>query len=373
VTASGASPAPSEPAATIEPTLSATLEPVLAPTPAASLAAQRLTVGQRWHGTVPGDGAALDLRFTLRAPQHLRLRVAQPPDADVEVSLAAADRELLRQRALEPGQEIDLDLWLSSGDHVLRLRPTRPAGTEYSLLLSRLDPFLVPADTEPNGDPSLAHEAPRSLRWEGGPAGAEPDVDGFWLPALTAPGDVRIVLHGEPPRLRLFADGTRSVPLPLSADDEGVLVAGQAPAGQPLYLEVDAEGPYGIELEAPGWMVTDDVLAPPLELELELDEAAGVACSTDGASLPGRLSIVDAGAQPVVLELRTASSDPGWQLRLDREVASLGPGESMDIPVRVEVAPGACPEGDVALSLAAVTAEGGLVSTTLTLEPGPGP
>ena len=333
------------------------------------LPVEALRIGQRWRGRLGGDDAVAHLGFTLRAPQHLELLVVQPPDADVEVSLKSTGRELLRQRALEPGKELDLELWLEPGEHALTLRPARPSDGAYRLMLTRLDPFVVPADSEPNGDPALAREVPASLRWAGGPAGAEPDLDGFWLPPLSTPGEVSIEVTGERPLVRLFADAARAEPMALVDADEGLLVAPDAPTDRPLYLEVEAEGPYLLELDAPGWAPADDALAPPVELELELDDAAGPVCETDGVSLPGSLTIVNAGAQPVELELRTASSDPGWQVRLEQVMASLASGESLRVPVRLEVAAGNCPDSDVAISLAAVTPAGGLVSTTLTLDP----
>ena len=124
--------------------------------------------------------------------------------------------------------------------------------------------------------------------------------------------------------------------------DDGLLIAPDAPTGRPLYLEVEAEGPYGLEVEAAGWAPADDALAPPVELELEVDRPDGFACAAEGTSLPGMLTIIDAGAEPLVLELRTASSDTAWQLRLEQVTVDLAPGESVVVPASVEIAPGRC-------------------------------
>jgi hypothetical protein len=315
------------------------------------------------------EGSSTRLGLTVAAPQHLGIRVVQPKGSDLEVSLASAGRELLRQRAPKPGAPLELELWLQAGDHVLTLHANEPSDGRVRVRVLRLDPFDVPADTEPNDDPELAHEVPPSLRWEGGPAGAEPDLDGFWLPPLTAPGDVRVTITGEPPLIRLFADAAREERVDLDDAGEGLLVAEDVPTDRPLYLEVEAEGPYGLELEAPGWTPADEVLAPPVELELRVDEPEGVTCPTEGGSIPASLTVIDAGAEAVELELRTATSDPAWQLHPDVSRLELASGESTTVPVSVDVAAGPCPDGEVGLSLAAVTPDGGLVSTTLTLDP----
>jgi hypothetical protein len=330
------------------------------------LVVEPLRPGQRWRGRLPGVGDSARFGITLAAPQHLSLHLAQPKGADAELRIASGGKEVLRQRAFEPGGTLVIELWLEGGDHVLTLEATRSADRRYRLLLLPLDPFVVPADSEPNGGPTLARTIPPSLRWEGGPAGAEPDVDGYWLPPLATPGEVRIHVSGEQPLMRLFADPERTQRIELVRAGD-MLIASQVPTGRPLFLEVEAEGAYGIELEAPGWTPADEPLAPPVELELTFDVPAGFSCGLDGATVPGRLTVVDAGAVPLELDLHVASSDPAWQLALQRGSVALGSGESVDVPVSLGIEPTGCARANVALSLAAVAADGGVLSTTLLL------
>jgi hypothetical protein len=370
-----AAPQATSTATAVPTTLSSSPSPAVSP----PVPVEPLRIGQRWRGRLRAVGDEARLGFTLRTAEHLSLHLAQPKDADGEVRLMSGGRELLRQRALKPGVTLVMDLWLTAGDHALTLRSTRPTDARYRLLLWRQDPFVVPADTEPNDAPDLARDVPASLRWHGAPAGAEPDLDGYWLPALSMPGDIRIAVTGERPRMRLYADTERAEEVALTEPEAGagadpeteddVLVARSAPVGRPLYLEVEAEGPYGIELDAPGWQPAEDALTPPVEVELKLVVPEGFTCQATGASLPLDVTIVNVGAEPLEIELRSASSAPAWRLTPDADVVSVSSGESVVIPGNVAILPGGCSHEDTALSVAAVAADGGLVSTMLTLDP----
>jgi hypothetical protein len=169
--------------------------------------------------------------------------------------------------------------------------------------------------------------------------------------------------------VRLFSDAERTQSLELSVSEDELVATG-APAGVPLYLEVEAEGPYRIELAAAGWMPVDDPVAPPVEVELRLEVPDGFRCLADGASLPLQVTVLDAGAEPLQLELLTATSDPAWQLVLQADAVGLASGESIVVPASIGIAPGGCSVADDrAVTVAALAADGGLVSTMLTLEP----
>jgi hypothetical protein len=136
----------------------------------------------------------------------------------------------------------------------------------------------------------------------------------------------------------------------------------------PLYLELVAEGPYGIELLAPGWAARDDPLAPAVEIALELEDGHVAACWPQGQSVKATIRLVNAGARDLDLRLDTATSHYAWQLRPEMTDVTLPAGATIAVPADVVIQPDAWTDAPVLLSVAATAPDGGRQSESAVIE-----
>ena len=309
-------------------------------------------------------------RFTLAAPDHVRINLDQPADADLALRLHDGGGEFLRARAPAPGEAIDLDLWLRPGDYLLTLAPRVPSQGRYELTSERLDPFALAVDQEPNDHQVTARQAPHSLRWEGR-ADFEGDVDATWLPPLASVGPVTIRLEGERPRPRLYAGEYELERLSLEEGADGAYVAPDAPVGVPLYLEITATSPYSVVLEAPGWSPRATPADPPVELSVELSTDTVAAYWPGAQWVDGAIRASNTGDQDLSLDLEVLSSHYGWRARPETPTLDVPAGATREVPLRIDVRPDAWAGVPVRVSVAGRDAEGGLVTAATTLEARP--
>ncbi|MFV2063634.1 MAG: hypothetical protein ACC726_08990, partial [Chloroflexota bacterium] len=317
------------------------------------LRAEPYQLGQRKVGRLASDEDIDYFRFTLAAPEHIRLRLAQPADGDIDLRLQSGNTEILRQWAAEPGQPIDLDLALRAGDYLLALRPRQASEGTYELTTERLDPFKLMADQEPNDDRAFARPAPQSLRWKGDAAGGRRDFDGYWLPALSQPGPITIAIEAEKATVRMTMDSKSRDRVELVKQEDGTLLAADPPLEMPLYLEIEAGGPYDIALDAPGWSPQPEPGDLAVEVALELEGDVVAAYWPEAQSIEGVFSIANSGTEEVSLDVSAVSSDYAWKVALESETVRLAAGASAQIPVAVEIWPDVWADAPVRVSVAA--------------------
>ncbi len=320
--------------------------------------AQAYDIGERRTGRLVTAEDLDNFRFTLAAPEHLRLSLEQPPDALIQLRLQDSDAEIYRAQAAEPGGTLDLDLWLRPGDYLLSVRPRTPSEGSYALESERLDPFVLSADQEPNEQPVTARDAPRSLRWEGR-ADYEGDLDASWLPPLEVEGPVTMRLEGESPGARLFAGDYEMERLTLEQQEDGSLVAVDAPTGVPLYLEILADADYTIALDAPGWSPQEEPVAPPVELRVEMPVDAIAAYWPGAQRLEGTIVATNNGTEDLDLELEAVTNHYGWEAIPAASTLELSAGATQELPLEVSVRPDAWAGLPVRVNVAARDADGG--------------
>jgi len=321
--------------------------------------AEAYGIGERRTGRLPTDEDVDHFRFTLAAPDHLRLTLDQPDDADFDLTLTSGGLETLRQRAAEAGESIDLDLALLPGDYLLRIRPQQPSEGTYELTTERLDPFVLAVDQEPNDSAATARTAPVSLVLTGDRAAGGTDPDWFELPALSEPSTVTIHHSEARPAVRLFAGTDAAERLQLERPEDGLFTSADVPAGLPLFLQLEAKGPYEVRLEAPGWSVTPEPVDPAAELALELEHDTVAAYWPEGQRVNGSVAITNTGPDDLELVLETKTSHYAWDAIPALNEVSVAVGATVEVPVRVDIRPDAWADAPVRLSVSAKTAEGG--------------
>ncbi len=330
--------------------------------------AEPYRIGERKVGRLPTVEDHDVFRFTLAAPGGSRLRLAQPEGADTHLRLETGGLEVFRASAVEPGAEIEADLWLEAGDYLLTLDPRSVGDGGYELTMDRLDPFHIPVDAEPNDTFGFAREVPATLTWSGGQATYGRDADGYWLPPLETAGPATITIEGERPAARLYSDPDANDRVDLEQGEDGDFTATEAPAGVPLYLEVAVEGPYSVRLDAPGWTPAEPPSAPELEVTLTLDAETVAAYWTEAQAVSGTLTLDNQGADDLDLELELLSDHYAFMPTPESSTVMVPGGTKADVPVTLAVLPDAWSDWPVHVHAAARTVDGGLVSTEAVIE-----
>jgi len=332
--------------------------------------AEAYEVGERKTGRLPTQEDIDHFRFTLAAPDHIRLHLDQPDDADFDLTLTSAGQEVLRQHAVEPGGVLDLDLALLPGDYLLRLRPRQPSEGIYELTTERLDPFALAVDQEPNDDAATARPAPASLLLLGGRAGGGTDYDWFELPALAESSTVTIHHSEARPLVRLFAGIDAAERLLLERPEDGLFTSADVPAGVPLLLQLEPKGPYEVRLAAAGWSIDPQPVAPAVELalEVEVERDTVAAYWPEGQRVDGSVAITNSGPDDLELMLQTKTSHYAWHAIPALDEVSVTAGATLVVPLRVDIGPDAWADAPVQVSVSASTAEGSRRSASAVMD-----
>ena len=330
--------------------------------------AEAYSIGELRTGRLATHEDIDHFRFTLAAPEHLRLTLDQPDDADLDITLFSGGRETLRHRAVEPGASIDLDLMLLPGDYLIRLRPAQPSEGAYGLHTERLDPTALLVDQEPNADVGTARPAPASLVVTGDRAAGDLDHDWYELPQLTVPSTVTIHHSDARPSLWFYAGVDAAEKLAVERPEDGLFTVADVPADTPLYLRLQADGPYEVQLEAEGWMPTPDPTESPIEIALEFDHDTVAAYWPEGQRIAGSLGIANNGPDDLDLALDATTNHFAWTVTPDTESVTVSAGESVEIPLEVLVRPDAWAEAPVQITVVASAPDAGRRSTSVELQ-----
>ncbi|MFV2064448.1 MAG: hypothetical protein ACC726_13205, partial [Chloroflexota bacterium] len=315
-------------------------------------------IGERRVGRLPVATDVDQYRFTVAVPDRLSFALAQPADADIELRLRTAGTELLRKRAIEPGAPLELDLWLQPGDYELSLHPIEPSAGRYELTTSRSDPFASPTDREPNDRPERAVPVPATLRWVGDSNGLA-DADWYALPPLATRGAVSVRV--EPPQpVDIWHDGVRLLP---SDSSDGQLTWTDVPVGGSPLLTIRPGSSYEVTVASDDWIPIAAPVTLPLDISLALDADTVAAYWPDGQAVEGLLSLTNTSSQALDLALEAVTSDPGWVARLEVETVTVPPEATLEVSLRVRVAPDAWADEPVRISVAARSSDTGFRST----------
>jgi hypothetical protein len=182
-----------------------------------------------------------------------------------------------------------------------------------------------------------------------GSAPATGDTDWYALPPLDAGAAVRVTISGDVDDAT-FSDGETDLPGEL--DRRTGVLSGDASSGLvPRYLRISAVGDYRLELRADGLTAIPRQRPLPVELELSSDADQVAAFWFEGQRVEGRLSIHDAGDEPLELAIDTLTSHFAWTATPARDRVTVGPGETLDVPVAIVAQPYAWADEPVRISV----------------------
>jgi hypothetical protein len=304
--------------------------------------AVRLQFGEPESGRLSNPDDRDLFRFSLAAPEHIRLTVAPPPDGQVQVALGRA----IVRAAREPGQPVVLETVLGPGEVLVDLAPLVTSDLPYTVGLERLDPFELPADLEPfNNDRATAPAFPPQLALHGQVNLAEDWVDWWRLPAPAAAGELTLQITGGPTAQLRSGDATL---YPQHQDPSGAATYVVA-AGQELQAGVWGSGAYTLTAAYSGGPApAPPPVAPPLRMSLSGAAAAGAATPAAFAPYGQRMAmtatLTNTGSIALPVALRVAAGDLTWAATLEQEQVTLAPGQVREVPVNVAL-PAGVPAG----------------------------
>ncbi len=324
-----------------------------------ALTAQTIVVDTARVGRLP-DAADVDtFRFSLRATDHVVIRLDPPDDGAIELDVVSAGTTLTSLRHPVAGTSLAYDALLWPGDYEVRVRSDSGSVSPYTLRLERLDPFALPADLEPNDTAGLARPLPSTLEAVGSGWGTAGEDDWYQLPPLTSDAAVQLEVTGEATLVGL-EDASSSLswtPGPAS----GQYLSAPIPAGAQVLLRVTATGPYRVRVTSAG--LSDppaDVMAvdPPPTLEVVTDIAEVAAWSTFGQRPTVSVVMTSQGTTDATVTLETTVSDLGWSVEAAASSVEVPAGGSVTVPLLVAIPADARAGVPVRISVRATTPNG---------------
>ncbi|MBZ0111274.1 MAG: hypothetical protein K8J08_02305, partial [Thermoanaerobaculia bacterium] len=337
--------------------------------------AHRLRFGEVRSGHLSETRDRDYYRFDSLAEEHVELRWMPPPGVVVKVYVWPAGRS----------QPVTIDVpdedgayryqaVFPLGRHLIELRAQRGRSDEpYAIRLDRLNPFLVPTDREPNDEQHEASPFPASLRLEGSTRGSA-DSDWYQLPRFQTPTSVTIepterTLEGFPKRdgLRLYDAAGKQVDPGLVFDEELSVYRGTLPAGEELSIRIRGFGAYqylftsnGAEPQTPG--------PPAVAAALPAGPHRIAAFWPEGQRVTLPLALRNPDQESLRLKLDVVSSDHRWRAALGSSSVTLAGGQTVEVPLTVEVGPDAWSIQPVNVTVRASDPAGAVQSLATELE-----
>ncbi|MBX3030829.1 MAG: VWA domain-containing protein [Chloroflexi bacterium] len=332
-----------------------------------TLNAEPLGVGVRRTGRLPRTEDTDVFRFSLDERERVRVAVEPPDEAAIRLRVAHGTNRLTTLTSPGPGAQVTWDALLQPGDYEIWLDSTTPSTERYALTVTRLDPFAITTDQEPNDRIALAVPLPASLHIEGDGT-RELDNDWYALGVLPHGGDLVVRITGDLRGVRV-SDGSREY---RSEDDRegGHTIAG-LPAGVPLWLRLDAVGPYTAQVE-PGTTGLAGPVPPPPPLAASVVVTATplqVAAYRDvGQAVAGVVTITNDASADQRLHLDAATSAHRWTVTFDAEAVDVPAAGSTSVPFVLEVPADVPPDRPVRVTVRARDAAGAQVTGSLDID-----
>ena len=299
---------------------------------------------------------AVDVQRDATEPTRLRLSRGRVGEYSADWRIAAG--------VTEP-----VEVLLPAGDYYLTLTSDDSSEAPYTLTLLHRAYFERPDDLEINDDWFTATPLPADFRVVG--ALLQNDADWYRLPAVDTESEVAIAL-GKPRgnitiRLRqevppepdaLWPARTmRSLTIDGNAVDGW---HGTLPPGLPVLMSVTgAVGPYDLQLSF-GESGPESVVGepPPLEIAIVLTTAEVAAFDRQGQLVEGVVTLTNLGDAELALVLDTHVEELRWRIAMGQSGVILTGGETVDVPIAVEIAPDALDQNPVVVTVTAGLVDG---------------
>lgn len=315
--------------------------------------AHRLELGVARGGWLSGSSDADVYRFTLRAPEHVRLGWT----ADEELKVRLMDRRTARplmQGRVNPTAVPGWEGWLQPGDYELELKTSNAATLGYAVRVDRRDSLAVVEDREPNDLPDQVGPNVAGALVSGS-IGLLDRRDLHRLPG--APGaavTLKSVGGPKPPTKVSVRDAADDV---ISTWDAAAGVwRATLPADGSGFLHVGHPGDYAIQVDVEGWeppAVPAETAPVVLRAAMQRVEVAAFADIGQRFTLP----ITYDGTLPATPHVHL--SDDRWRARVISKPNSVLPlSVSIELPADVPATPGLVTVGGP-----------GMRSTSFTVDP----
>ncbi len=276
----------------------------------------------------------------------------------------------MRVRQPAPGQPVVWDMELPTGDYELMLSSGSDSIQPYALSLERADPYILPADLEPNGTQDAARDLPPTMTLDGTGWGTGGEDDDWYRLPVPPDAAMPIVVATTTGVTRLeMSDGEHSVAMD-RADDTVTWTSRTLPAGVPLYLHVTSSGDYHLAVSGGGYVAEQPPAALPMTLSLATMTTDVAAYEDFGQRVGGTLTLRDTGAQPLTLALDGRTSDDRWGVELGQATVVVPPGGSVDVPISIGVPADAWADMPTRVTLRAVASDGRVITAATEITPG---
>ncbi|MGB5295447.1 MAG: hypothetical protein WBP34_10890, partial [Thermoanaerobaculia bacterium] len=329
---------------------------------------QPLRFGQTRTGLLEDKQDSDNYRFYLGAWDHIRLTLSPPPDGEIFANLYWDKSGFKQFNAPQTGQEVVLEGLFPPGDYYLALNAKKTSEAEYKLSLERLDRFGCPTDCEPNDNLDFASPLPADHVLEGR-ASEWRDSDWYRLPVFDQPTE--ITLACEPRQALQVLTREYAAKSLVAWDNEASQWRGTLPAGLQTFVKIGVGGPYRFVVDFPnGPQARPAPGTSPLEMEMTLETKEVGAYRAFGQQVGGTLEIANVGAESVMVDLESATSDYRWQVSLARTRVKVAANANTTVPVQISVPADAWADWPVRISVQAMSAEGAKSETSVEVEAG---
>lgn len=328
--------------------------------------AELVAVGGHKTGRQTNGGDIDIFRFSLANYEHLVIRFEPPADGSSSLELLGGGSRIAILGDPVSGVPVVYDARLYPGDYSVWLRAVTPSDGQYRLSLERADPFITPADLEPNDTVSDARPLPPTLVVEGSGWGGRGEDDWYALPPITAVDPLRVAVEGSVLGAGLH-DGTGEVILAPDGSGAGFVSTSLSP-GLPYAVRIKASGPYRVSVSGGGLMPADLPPALPVTLALTPSADAVAAWWPDAQRLEATLEVVNTGSTDLVLALEATTSHAAWSVGLTSDPVGVPAGGAIGVPLAVTAPPDRPADLPVAVTVRAADAAGAQATAATTIE-----
>lgn len=302
----------------------------------------RLSIGERRKGAFASESDMDMYRVVATTEEIADIELTPAPACLARLFVFWPDKP---RSEVTTATELVFHARLPMGETLIGLQPAEACSGTYTLGLSRADPARLPADIEPNDNPSIAAPLSRPGIVEGfnnGPL----DADFYRLPDETGGTSMTITTSAAAIVDVLTGDDQASV----AASEDGAKQVFPLPAGAPSWLRVRSEGRYRLEIDGNGGTAA---VRGAERMRLALPQTPVAAFWPRSQQVAGDLVIRNPDADPVTLRLSAVATHYAFRPRIPQEVVALGGGETTHVPVIVDIGSDAWSSSPVRITLAA--------------------
>jgi hypothetical protein len=311
--------------------------------------AHPLQAGTPRHGVIGYEDDKDRYMFALETPAHVRIKLVPPADLqlDLQIEGNGSALNLTGNKLGGPGKVVEYEAMLNAGDYKLLVSSGRRGKSQhpYELSLELLDPFVLPADREPNNSAGTA--GPLSFGQNvKGRVGEFSYIDWYRLPQVSQPTKLQLQLSSE--QRKVVANLYRVVGQNIQSDYFQVDISKRSADSDSLSAELQPEQQYALSLSGQGdYQLQLDVDAPlnqpvvrsPTDLSIKLKGAVPLFSAYQSGTQKAELNVqLSATSDVQNVHLAAEVNQAGWQLELPAEF-SLKAGETKNVAVNLIAAP----------------------------------